>query len=322
MIAILLVAIYSIAFCGDENKFRIVKFEDVGGNRIAGPLKWAPSGDKIAYTRQSNIVVADTLGQMVKIFITGLQTHGFEWLSDKELVVFEKSLEKRIAHIRLVRYDITTGDSETIQEFRKNWPLGRGLIDEYFEGPYLTVQGNLYYYLYKDGVKVPTFPESKYQIKVQPENNHIYKLTPGGLCLIRADLQDSIFAYDDNYADTVQSLKQKYYIRGGFVTNLKDSSSILIDTFPVLKNIQKSYLGCGFMNEDINPLFKEIVFLYGCDIDEHTSTGFFFFMDLDSNMFINLSQEVNEEECQTARFSPDGRRISMSCSGCGYILYR
>ncbi len=139
---------------------------------------------------------------------------------------------------------------------------------------------------------------------------------------MRADLQDSIYAYDKSYTDTVQSLKQKYYVRGGFITDLKDSTSILLDTFPVLQNFKANSIGCGFMNEDINPKYKEVLFYYTCDIDEYNSAGYLFLFDMDSDTFIDLADEVNEENCQTARFSPNGRMISEYCSGTGYIIIR
>ncbi len=316
------IAIYSVSLCRDDKDFRVVEIGEIDGVPISGPMKWAPSGDKIAYAYQSKLVAVDTLGHKILSIGSELSLHRFEWLSEKEIVAFEQLRSRQIEHIRLVRYDITTGESAVIEEFQKNWPLPRGLNEGYFEGPYLTVQGNLYYYIYAAGVKVPTFPESKYQEKSPYESNYIYRLTPGGLYLIRADLKDSIYAYDKGYVDTVQSLKQKYYVSGGFVTNLKDSSSILLDTFPVLRNAKQSYLGCGFMNEEINPKRNEVIFYYTCDIDQHNTTGYLYLMDLDLNKFIELAQEVNEDYCQVARFSPDGQKIAMCCTGKGYIIIR
>ncbi len=319
---IAITVIYSVSFGDDDRNFRVIEIGGTDGTPISGPIKWSPSGNKLGFISRSHIFVVDTLGNEIATVKSNQPLHRFEWLTDKEIVAFEDLRSRMIEHIKLVKYDIETGESKVIQEFKKDLPLPRGLNDGYFEGPYLTVQGNLYYYLYEGGVKTPTFPESKYSAKARSRNNYIYKLTSGGLYLMRADLQDSIYAYDKNYKDTVQSLKQKYYVRGGFITDLKDSTSILLDTFPVLENIKADYIGCGFMNEDINPKYKEILFYYTCDIDEYNSTGYLFLFDIDSGTFIDLAHEMNEENCQTGRFSPDGKMIALCCSGKGYIFIR
>ena len=123
--AMVVIAIYSISLCGDDKGFRVVEIGKIDGIPISGPMKWAPSSDKIAFISNSNLVVADTLGKKIAEFSTEFTPRRFEWLSDKEIVYFERLMSKSIAQIRLIRCDISTGQSTIIEEFKTKKPLAR-----------------------------------------------------------------------------------------------------------------------------------------------------------------------------------------------------
>ncbi|GEM_PF-5199381 len=320
--AMVVIAIYSISLCGDDKGFRVVEIGKIDGIPISGPMKWAPSSDKIAFISNSNLVVADTLGKKIAEFSTEFTPRRFEWLSDKEIVYFERLMSKSIAQIRLIRCDISTGQSTIIEEFKTKKPLARGINEGEFEGPYLTIQGNLYYFMYRSGNKIPTIPQSRFFEIAKYEENYIYRQNANGLYLLRTDLKDSVYAFESGYADTVKSLKQKYIVRDGLLTNIIDSTAIFLDTFPFVREIKQKYQACSFSGEQINPARPELLFSYYCDIDEYNSADYLFLLDMNSNICVDLPKKVNEEYCQEGQFSPDGRLIAMYCSGKGYILIR
>ena len=125
---IAITVINSLSFGDDDKDFRVIKIGGVDSFLIRSPLKWSPSGDKLVFVGRSQIIVADTSGNEIAAFKAELPLHRFEWLSDKEIVGFEDSRSRKVEHIRLVKYDIVTGESKVIQEFKKDRPLPMGLM--------------------------------------------------------------------------------------------------------------------------------------------------------------------------------------------------
>jgi hypothetical protein len=324
---------YSIGFARDYEITKVVKIGPEDSSAINGPLKWSPDDKNLAFIFEGHVAISDTLGNIKKIAATELGPFRFEWLSNKEIVVFERENTKsansqngqaqRQQIIKMIRYDISNGEKTILDEFI--WNIGEKkskLIDGYLEGPYLSIQKNLYYYKYINDVKIPIFPESRYDKKADPADNYIYRINAGGLCLIGADLQDSIWAHEKNYLDTLTNYDQKYRFADGIITDLSNNSQFIVNDIPELSAIQDTTRGCSCLWEHISPLKPEIVFQYSCDIDDFTSFGKACLYNFITGNLTVLDDIAGDTDCSVPSFSNKGDKIVINCQGNAYILFR
>jgi hypothetical protein len=305
---------------------RIVEVGPVSGIPVSGPMKWSPDGSHLAFFGEGSLVVVDTLGNYEKVAEIDMQPRRFEWLSDQEVVVRLRENPGENARASLICFDIVTGECRVLEQFSADRPYKRlapGLPEGEFEGPYLTLQGSLYYYkFHEDNKKIAVLPQSKYRPEVSPERNYIYRVQRGGLYLVRTDLKDSLLAFSKPYADTVQGLNRSQWCTGGFIWRFRDSSAIRLDTIPRLRELAADRLVCGFMFEGLNPKHPEVLFQFSCDVDDYNSERRVILFDYGHNLLTILDDTVGHENCHSPLYSPTGKDIAIRGGHTCFIIMR
>ena len=306
---------------------RIVEVGPASGIPVSGPMKWSPDGSHLAFFGEGSLVVVDTLGNYRKVAEIDMQPRRLEWLSDREVVVYLGENPGENARAVLACFDVVTGERRILEQFSSTGrflrKLGEGLPEGLFEGPYLTLQGNLYYYrFHKDNKKIPVLPQSKYRPEVSPDKNYIYRVQRGGLYLVRTDLKDSLLAFSKPYADTVQGLNRNQWCTGGFIWRFKDSSAIKLDTIPRLRELATDKLGCDFMFEALNPKYPEVLFQFNCGVDDYTSEQRAILFDYGHNLLTILDDSVDHENCHSPLYSPSGKDIAIRGGDTCFIIMR
>ena len=203
---------------------------------------------------------------------------------------------------------------------RKPFPFG--LVDGYFEGPHLSIQGNAYYFLYQDGIKVPVLPESKYNKKRHYEDNYLYRVHADGLFLIRFDLKDSLYAFSKSYIDTISSYKMAYRFNRSQITRLSDSAVITIDTLPFFLEMKEGTVGCGALYQAINPSLPEALFELSCDSGMYVVSQNFFLLDLSNMKSTKVSDLIGRKQCDHALYDPFGKNIAARSGSDLFLIKR
>ena len=253
----------------------------------------------------------------------------FEWLSSQEVLVYERTKGDTIS-TRLVNYNVETGEQTVLMECakRRGYPLEPG--QSWIEGPYLTLEGNAYYYIEKDGVKQLHLVQSSLKEKVLPENNHIYRRTGsyspntgGDVYVVRADLKDSVRAFERSYSDSVRSPNRSHIITGGVITRLADSSLIIMDS--LIGEYPEGTVQCGFIRTSLNPRAPEALFCVSCDDGQELDAyyvdriGTFNYV---TNEFTILDTLIGIDNGMAPTYAPDGKNIAFFANGKLYIIKR
>jgi hypothetical protein len=316
--------------------YKITKVIEVGPGwgPVVGPLKWSPDGDKLAYFNKGALYVSDTLGNATEIASFGMAGYRYEWLNNEEVVVGLHSYRQgRISYDSI--FIVGTSDrSLTTAAAYSGKPFSNpdafiGLND----GPWLTVEGNVYYSTNIDPKKGAlargelVFPRGRYGQKgdtVIPTEDHIFSWGEDGLYLVRCDLKDSLKIAPRPYREIhwlpALSPDKSRYILGGTIFRFADSTYVVLDT--MLGEKPKGTLGCGFLDNAFNPRFPEVIFNVSCDDGVSYDVSRVGFYNIQSNELSFVDPLIGINQCELPAYNPDGRRLALCSQGKVYIIYR
>jgi hypothetical protein len=256
-----------------------------------------------------------------------------EWLSETEIVVgLWWFLEDRVDTFALKIVDVTTGHATEIEGYRRELGTGQGGIPESFQGPYLSVEGNPYYWTASHrgpgaGPQGLKFAQSldPNKTEIRAEENHILEWKEDGLYSTRGDLQESARIttarpYRRIITRTVANRDFTYAIVRGTLIRFADSSLIVLGT--MVKERPPGTNVCGFLRSSFNPKHPEVLFQLSCD-DGHfyvvSSIGVF---NYSTNEFSLIDPIIGIENCERPSYSPDGSHIAFESAKTVYILNR
>jgi len=245
---------------------------------------------------------------------------------------------------RMISINIETGTQTVLEEFVHRLGDKSETLPRLFKGPYLTVEGNAFYYVQENVQAGRKPPEAQIQMApgVPPEKasltqNHILRTavphsetlraTTDALYLVRADLMDSIKISNKFYGGYMGmpvslSRDTTHIMFGGVIVRLADDKQIILDTLIQKFPKPEGTTACGFMDECFNPKFTEVAFRVTCDDGHNYVFDRMGVFDYTTNQFVILDTLLNLNNCQNPAYAPDGKRISFSSEGTLYFLKR
>jgi hypothetical protein len=317
--------------------YKITKVIDVGPADIGPmvwPFKWSPDGIHLAYFSGGALNVCDTLGKNYGVFSFDLSVHRYEWLSDYEILIHgfrDTAVSGRPAYYnRLAELDILNGNQTILEEYFRLPGSDADNNPKSFNGPWRAIEGPLYYRTnisksitgrQKATLIVPgnTSP-SKHQVK----DMHYPAWGDDGLYLVSLDRFDSvrIGPKPTSHIPLPPEISQdkKYYIHGGTICRLIDSSYIVLDT--IIKDLPPKTTGCNIIYSQFNPVRAEVLFtIIYSDMDEYEvmAVGTY---DLGTGELTIIDPQCGLTECNAPSYGPTGSKIALASRGHLFIIYR
>jgi hypothetical protein len=315
--------------------YEIMKIVEIGPADwvpMQGPLKWSPDGSKLAFFHRGELSIADTTGKIRGIKKFDLVPHLFEWISNDEISIYLRAKEG-IGQNKLLLININSGQETDIVEFvRKRFPENSDSITD-FDGPLRTVEGNVFYRIYRKNASAIKFIEGQSKsggsAKALSEN-HFVRWGNDGLYMIKCDQSDSSRVarkpYEHMPLPPKMSSDRKYILMGGTMQRLVDSVYIVIDT--IINNIDPitrlnvSRVFCGVIYESFNPNSPEVVFQVTCDDGHYILGEKLATYNYETYTYTDLEQFVKGKNPGAPSYSPDGRNIAYLAEGRAFILMR
>ncbi len=176
------IALTLFVLCAKSSAYEITKVIAVDSadfRPLTGALRWSPDGTKLAYFKQGRLMLSDTLGNVRQVTTGKFGVHLYEWLSDNEIVLTDRQFPGDRSNIfKVVHVDLASGQATVLDECvlgfgpkRTSWSLN---------GPYRSVQGNVYYIREENKIEIPKFIASS--VTRSPETastfaeDHIFRL--------------------------------------------------------------------------------------------------------------------------------------------------
>lgn len=297
------------------------------GQASATPLKWAPDGTTIAFSRGQTLLFSDTLGNTMEIASFDMPIHKMEWISDEEIILDFIEYFNRSKHNRLVKYDrisskLTILEEYTSTPYTQSLPESYGRIEK-------TIEGRVYYYKHtvnRTGAKSPqpiVVLESSYAPPDSKSNNTFLYWGDDGLYIHDIE-QDTSFKiapkpYMNLFFPPLLSPDNSFYVQGGYIYNFADSTYIVLDT--MFTEYPPGTGATSFLYPSINSNSDEILFnviFHDGDNYEVFRIGIY---NLSSGTLTILDPIIGIEGCRVPSFSPDGNKIAFWAAGNAYIYY-
>ena len=139
-----LLIISSAAFAVDYEITKVVEIGPADESFMSWPLRWSPDGKWLAYFHDGFLMLSDTLGTSHPVKKIDFAPRRFEWISNEEIIgYFDEGRNLDSSRQILMQIDVTTGAETIIEEYMR---YKRGHSPEWFEGPWRTGKGNIYYF--------------------------------------------------------------------------------------------------------------------------------------------------------------------------------
>lgn len=318
----------------------VIPVEPIYSGGLTGPAQWSPDGTKLAYFSSYKLMYVDTLGKSTFIADIDIPPHRFVWASNSEILIFQREIfrdpiDKRLSSLnKMISVDINSGERDVLEENIHRALDKSGQSNREFKGPYLTVEGNPYYFVEEDGVEKIQMIIHHSKDSLLLYNNHIICHREDGLYIIQVDFGDSTRISTQPYHKATQSYSsnvlqptnisfdQKYVMFGGTIIRLKDNKKIVLDTLIQKFSIPDGTSGCGFGDESFNPKYTEVAFNLSCDDGVSYISDRMGVFDYTTNQFIILDTLIGMSNCRKPEYSPNGKRFSFISEGNLYILNR
>jgi len=325
MILFLIVIILATPLLADGGDFQVSGIIEVDSGR--GIPAWSPNGGRIAYLDRRILYVADTLGAARRVTEFDLPGGLCYWLSDNEILVRLAYRDTdRVAHNRLVRINADSGETITIEQYRK---LPGGLYDgDWFSRPEVSIEKHIFYRKKKEidsklvdmeEIIFPQPSDSNDGNIPDPEGDHILEWNDDQMYIINLTGTDfkTIAPKPEGwgvFGTAVLSPDKSFFAWGPWIYDLADSSYILM--YDYITGIPDS-LGFDGGLSDINPVPGANELLYDIDVLGKTSEIKY---DHKLALFnlpdrtVTLFDDLDLPDGAAPRFSPDGRRIAYTAS--------
>jgi len=307
----------------------------------------------LAYFANNYLMISDTLGnsrEVWKIDI-GITPRRFEWASNDKVAInlprhraSDSALYKTITVV-----DINTGQDEIVVSDQPGAlkPVGGRTGRTFFEGPFLSLEGNAYYMIKTctgssketpdgRGRGAETIDEAHWFFPDKApalEDNHFIRwYLEEGLYEIALTGNDSTriapspFGHIGPFAAV--SPDRSYVINGGTIIRTEDSTCIVLDTIPIER--PDGVVACGFGRVSFNPNLKSTEVLFELTCDGNYPSGAEFVVnrigtfDYTTYEFTILDTLIGIESCAAPVYAPDGREIAFLDNDDykAYIIYR
>ena len=333
LITILVTAIIISSPC-QALDFKITEVIEVGpiyGGGLTEPAQWSPDGTKLAFFSEGELMISDTLGNSQGVAEVDIAPHRFVWASNIEILLFQKELGPERTYIyRMITVDTETGAQTTLEEFTHK--IGAPDPPRMFKGPYLTVEGNAFYYVEEEkgqerGQMAPGLPQDKASL----EQNHILRAGNDALYLIRADSKDSLKVFNRPYKPYWgRALQMRMHLTkdetqfmvDGVIVRLEDDKTVILDTLVRRLPKPEGATVCGSVQESFNPMFTEVALNLTCDDGHDVILDRIAVFDYTSYELAILDPLIGLTNCHRPAYAPDGKRISFVSDGVLYFLNR
>jgi hypothetical protein len=344
--------VHGLSFAASYKVTKVIEVGPAAQVSYAAPLKWSPDGSMLAFLANNYLMVSDTSGHIreVKAVEIGITPRRFEWVSNDKVALNlrNRSSSDSALYNTLTVVDINTGLENVIVADTPNakWkPVNRRAGDTFFEGPYLSLEGNAYYLIRTltgrskeisngRGTAAETIDEAHWILPDKApalgDNHFIRWYLKTGLYEIALTGNDSIriaptpFRHVGPFAAV--SPDRSYVMNGGTMIKTADSMCIVLDTIPIER--PEGVVACDFGRVSFNPNPKSREVLFELTCDGNYPSGAEFVLDKIGTFnyttyeFTILDTLIGIEGCAAPVYAPDGKKIAFLAHYKAYIIYR
>jgi hypothetical protein len=326
--------VHGLSFAASYKVTKVIEVGPAAWVPFTGPLRWSPDGTMLAYFANNYLMISDTLGKSreVKWIDIGITPKRFEWVSDEKIAINlpKYRLPDSTLYNTITVIDVNTGqDTIVIADTpRTTWkPVYQRAGDTFFEGPFLSLEGNTYYVIKTHtgsskeipsgrGTAPETIDEPHWIIPDKApalESNHFIRwYLKTGLFEISLTGSDSTriaptpFSYIGPFTEINRD--RTYAMNGGTILRIADSVCIVMDTLP----IQVPVVGaiCGFAYVSFNPQWSEVLFQLTCDSVDLTVADRIGTFNYLTSEFVIYDPPAGAQHCVTPVYAPDGKKIA------------
>ena len=333
IIALAIFMIHSTTFALDYKITKVVEIGPADEGFMSWPLRWSPDGKWLAYFRSDTLMLSDTLGNSHAVKAMNLFPSRFEWLSNEEIVgYFDEGYNIDSSRQLLMQIDVTTGADTIIEKYVRYDHRGNA---QWFQGPWRTVKGNVYYdYGERFGPSKTDKSEERRWVnsrkgkkltETDKKTDYILHWGKDGLYKVTIDGLDSTRISPEPYKQTAGGVELNprgtHALVGGTIIRMADSATINLDK--VVDDKPSGTKFCGCLSVSFNPFFAEVLFRQSCDSDGHEilvdRIGVFDLQELTYNF---LQPSPQSRNCVSPIYSPDGLKIAVLCDSKCYIIFR
>ena len=320
VMAVVFLAAHGLCLGAGYEITKVIEVGPLNRSPMIGPMKWSPDGNQVAYFAFDYLMLTDTLGKAKQVCKLDGNRRRFEWLSDREVLICTRQEYEDTIQYKLVQVDVTTGDQSVIRQYRKGLGQYAGPDQTPFNGPYLTVEGNVYYFASDKSPKKMLLPTGKYGKRADPTSNSVYRMGSDGLYVVRVDGQDSVKAFSKPYADTVTGYDRTHKLIGGVLYDLRDSTIVVLAE--QIGDYPEGTKGCGCSRSYLSPTCPEVLFNIGCDDGVDYVVDRIATYDYTTGTLTVLDTLIGISNCMSPAYSPDGRNIAFFADSKLYLIMR
>jgi len=319
--------------------FKITEVVPVGpiyGGGLTEPAHWSPDGTKLAYFSGGQLMIADTLGNSRAAAEIDLPPHRFVWSSDSVIIVYQweylprDTVDKWLTTLnRMISVNVETGTQTTLEEFTHRVGDLSEKIPRTFKGPYLTVEGNAYYFVEEEGIKRIQMAPGQTPEKASPTQNHTLRVGTDALYLVSIDLKDSIRISNKPYQPTMDlwmrmhlSKDRTHLLNNGVIVRLADDKTVILDTLVRRFPKPDGTTACGSVQEVFNPVYPEVALNLTCDDGHNYIFDRIAVFDYTTHELTILDSLIGLTNCHRPAYAPDGKGIFFISEGVTYLLKR
>lgn len=272
-------------------------------------------------------MISDTLGHSQAVCQATMYPHRYEWLSDNEIVLLQLGRLSGGKATKLSIIDLKTGQEEIIIDKKEKFREADEHDSTQFDGPMLSIEGNVYYTMEKRSGKRSAIPKSRYAKRDDREilrNNHYLAWGEDGVYKHWLNRRDSLRLGPRLHPHPILppelSWDAKYIIYRGTLLRLGDSAIVIIDT--MFRSRPANTVVCGIIFGAFSSAIPEFLFQRSCDDGETYNVLSVWTYNLNSRELTNLDTLANLTQCSFPVYAPDGLTIACLSQQKAYLIKR